>query len=1082
MKKKGTDPQKTDELLQKLQASLLSKHRESHEAPDADDAAFQEKIADLLRGVTTDSATNSARASAPNKEKKRERTRRSAPDATASHKELPSAPRAEERRTKETTSEQGEETEPASGAIDQREKQEKHVPQALRFLTADPSDTPPMTEEVPNPSEREPVLQPTPSKREDIVPQQNKRNESARSVRAEPQTETEEKPVRVEKMPEVVKEREATANATLEGDEKPKQTEPKKVEQEDASAVVIRPPRARDVRPQEPIVIKVKPRSAEPTSVSKVDSGDRKQDAPISEKPIAIKPPKSGTTSAREENGAQKKAARQEGKSGKEPKRVQSGVSLPRSHRSDSAAHERAERTVGSTAAAKPLPPRKKKESVKPNSRGANSVNRTPVSPLPMDPSLSEALDDTVEAMPELISMDAPDPAEISAEKGSARTSFFSRRREKKNEMQDSGDALALIRKKTGMNEDDVAMIFELGYDNELGRAVGFDLLKKLRYEHKQKTREAEHRHFRTAFGYRGEDGADGAKQSALAAYVHDRNHLIRRVILTALCTLLLAVADIPSLFALGAYQSAYPWLFAAVSLGLLTASGALSYRQIDAGLRSWFRFTPTPYSAVAILAPISWIYGAVILLVSCVTQSPTALLPIGFGTSCALLLTALCDALRLGCEMRCYRLSTAEGDKTVLESTEPRKKKLRHGDRIVRIINDEIDQTLYRVRKSERVTGFFHRCNDFSSAAHPFSILLCVMLGTAVLCGVVGAVRSDSFAVGVSTFAYTLNFTVPTSSVLLYFYPLCRANKILSRDNAALIGESSVTEYSRSKTVIFNDRDLYAAQTCTQISVRDGEDFRSDMRLAGILFRKMGGTLETVGKSAPIDKGKDDLPVVFLRMTDNGAEALIDNRHHILAGNAAFLGKSGVRIPRESTDRAAKRAGNVSLMYVAIDGVLKLSYEIEYRASAAFEEMARILANSDTVAAIQTYDPNLNDAFLRSARGEGVADVRVIKPGRYEQDGVQQVVESGVLALGNTTDIAKPLVAAGRIVAVRRKGFRVLSAVSVCGAALGVAVGFFSTHLSLGAVVLLPTVYRALCDVVTLLAARADLSDDSED
>ena len=266
----------------------------------------------------------------------------------------------------------------------------------------------------------------------------------------------------------------------------------------------------------------------------------------------------------------------------------------------------------------------------------------------------------------------------------------------------------------------------------------------------------------------------------------------------------------------------------------------------------------------------------------------------------------------------------------------------------------------------------------------------------------------------------------------------------------------------------------MYAAQKCTQISVRDGEDFRHDMKLAGILFRKMSGTMDAIGMNTPT-QAEEEMPVVFLRMTEGGTEALVDNRYHLLVGTAAFLGKSGVRIPRESTDRRARRAENVSLMYVAVDGVLKLSYEIEYTTSRTFEDMARLLAEADTVTAIRTYDPNLSEAFLRSSRGDGAAYVRVVTSGRYEQDGVQEVVDSGAVALGKTTDIAGPVCAASAIVGLRRIGYRVLCAAGAVGAVLGTVLGFVG-NIPTWALLLIPPLYRLIWDLAVCIATQVML------
>lgn len=1141
MKKKGTDAQKTNELVQKLQASLLAGKREKKAEQDADDAEFQAKIAGMLKNVT-----DGGQSEKPKKSKTHRNSGRQTTDKPHSEVETAVEPEVGNETEPEVENEakveinpavtteevkpvlQNTETEKTAEPDHSLGKSEKHIPAALRLLT----------EENPN----APVAEPEPKPE----PVQEPKQEQERTP--EPETSPEVKP---EQEPEPEPERISEPEITPEGKPEPEapkapmpETKPEikpevKPETKPEIKPEIKPETKPEIKPvrtipeatpseQEEVVQEKKEKNPEdakaPTVTTRTDVTEKEKKPSVgadartsgaepsvgasAETPIVIKPrvtaerteKKQISESERPAEKAVPTAAPSEPKP--EPRKISSGVSLPRSHQAErpweiSALRTDAEKTVRSEKPEKkkPAEPAERRSPVSPKKtaekRTANAetsrngfrlsgkrprkINQTPIATLPEDENLDEALDDTVtDTVPELLPMDEPDLQEL-AQDGKKVSAFARRRERKRQESAENADAMELIRKRTGMSEDDIAMLLELGYDNELGRLVGYETLKRLRNEHKQKTREAEHRHFRTAFGYRGEDGADGgAKQTTLAAYAHDRKNLVLRVALTALCALLLAFTDIPGLFggALDAYRASYPWLFPIVSLLLLIAAATLSFRQIDAGLRSFFRFTPTPYSAIALLTPVALLYGLAVLIAG----GPADMVPIGFGTACALTLTALCDVLRLACEMRCFRLVTADGDKTVLDAAEPRKKKLRHGERIVRIINDEIDQNLYRVRKSGQIAGFFHRCNDFSSAAFPFTLLICLSFGIAVLCGLVGAVRADSFTAGLSAFAGTLMFTSPTSAVFLYFYPLCRANKGLAERNEALIGEGSVIEYSQPKTVIFNDSDMYAAQKCTQISVRDGEDFRHDMKLAGALFRKMSGTMDAIGMNAPT-KADEEMSVVFLRVTDGGTEALVDNRYHLLAGTAAFLGKSGVRIPRESTDRQARRAENVSLMYVAIDGVLKLSYEMEYTASRTFETMASRLADADTVTAIRTYDPNLSEAFLRSSRGDGAAYVRVVTPGRYEPDNVQAVVDSGAVALGKTTDIAGPVCAASAIVGLRRVGYRVLCAAGVVGAVLGVVMGFFDS-VPTWVPTLIPSLYRLFCDFAVFAATRASLSN----
>jgi hypothetical protein len=425
------------------------------------------------------------------------------------------------------------------------------------------------------------------------------------------------------------------------------------------------------------------------------------------------------------------------------------------------------------------------------------------------------------------------------------------------------------------------------------------------------------------------------------------------------------------------------------------------------------------------------------------------------------LLLTAVCDALRLSSEMRVFRILSANDGKTVLEPAETHKQKLRHGDKIVKIINDDVDQNLYRPRKSALVSGFFRRCSETSSAARPFGFLLLATFTLCFVTGFVATVMGNAFQTVASAVLLTFCFALPVPSVLLFFYPLAHANRHLTHRNCALVGEESVMEYGQTKTVIFRDRDMFTLKKYTQTMVREGEDFRRDIRLAGILFRKMKGALDALDPHSP--STANDPPVTFVRLGESGTEAIVDNHYHLLAGNAQFLTRSGVRVPKESTDRHGERKENTRLMYVAIDGVLKLTYEIEYEVSPSFEAMISLLSEHGTYSAIRTYDPNLNDDFLQSGRAEGAEYVRVIKPVKYESEDPVEVSDSGAVALGDQFDVTRPLIAASLIQKLRRVGYRIQLAGSAAGAALALTLALRQSELVSGVPVLLAMLFQGI-------------------
>lgn len=672
-------------------------------------------------------------------------------------------------------------------------------------------------------------------------------------------------------------------------------------------------------------------------------------------------------------------------------------------------------------------------QETRPARRRTRTINNVPVTLL-SDEHLEEVLDDALDMADEAIvevPVDEPEEVVVQPKKLSP---LQRRQQQKQKQVEQSMSATELITRKSGLTEDDIAMIFELGYENELGRLVGYDNLKHMKTEHVKRVSQDNHKQYRTAFGYRGEEYAGSGRALAVkAAYAHDCKRLALRLILTALLSFFLLLLDVPTLLgnSLSEMLAPSPFLLPLASLALYLLTAVLSMRQLLAGLRKLFHFSPTPYSVPAFLLPFTAVYGLFTVLYS------TDMLRLNFLSSLSLLACVVCDVLRIVCEMRVLRLLEHQGEKQVLVPAVPRKKKLRRGDKIVKVINDDVGTPMYQVRRANDTMGFFRRFNDMSSAARPFTVLIGASVFIAVLLALADAVYTESFASACTAFMAVLLLCAPVSAMFGYFYPLTRANRLLCKRKCALLGEEAVAEYSGAKTVIFRDTDLYKAEKCTEISVREGDDFKNDMRLAGILFRKLGGTLRSIGESAPAPKS--DPTVAIVRIQESGVEAVIDNRYHILAGDAEFLMRSGVRVPRESTDKTLRRTLNVSLMYVAIDGILKLSYEIEYNAIPTFEQVICDLAENRTESAVTSYDPNLDEIFVQKSRSDSSDYVRVIKPSRFEEERTMDTADTGAVSLGSPADVAYPLHAASAIGRVHRFVYRMQLIASILGAVAAV-------------------------------------------
>lgn len=633
-----------------------------------------------------------------------------------------------------------------------------------------------------------------------------------------------------------------------------------------------------------------------------------------------------------------------------------------------------------------------------------------------LDEALDAALDEFVEpdfSTPEEIPVDAPEEIQRQPKP----TNLLQRMKMRREALAEKKmSAMEIIRRRSGFSDDDIEMIFELGYENELGRLVGYDSLKKLKYDHLHRMSRESNKRYRTAFGYCGQDSITPQnKARSIAQYMYDRRTLIVRTLLTVLALFLVVIFDYPALFgdAYQAFDASMPLLLPILSMIVMVGATLLSYKQFNAGIRSYFKLRPTPYSTISVTVPFVLLYDLVALI------AKVPLMHLNCVAVGALLLICVCDIFRLTSEMRVFRLLASDAPKTVLEPTEPRKKKLRQGKKLIKIINDDLDESFYHVHDAQLTMGFFRRFNEMEATHAPFRILLTLPIILGFFAGFAIALI-NGLGDALNTFATVTVLGLPSAACLGFFFPLSHANTLLTKENCALIGEEAVEEYNESKTIIFNDYRLCRAMSCSELAVRDkSDDLRRDLKLAGILFRKIGGSLSEIGKATATKS--PDPAVAFVRIADTGVEAVIDNQYHVIAGDAKFLKKSGIRIPRETADRALRRAANVGLLYFAVDGILKLTYDIEYALDPRFEIIAERLADSTTSVAIQSYNPNLDETFFEQIRHADAIPVRVIKPGKYESEALLEISDTGAVALGGEGHIVNPLYAARQINKTKR-------------------------------------------------------------
>ena len=590
------------------------------------------------------------------------------------------------------------------------------------------------------------------------------------------------------------------------------------------------------------------------------------------------------------------------------------------------------------------------------------------------------------------------------------------------------------------LSEEDVALLLRLGYENELSAKQSSEAIHRVRQD-MACGELTDRQRFRMAYGWRECERGDTLKDTQIKEiYRKNAIGVAWRMAITLIVALACLAWDLSPLYAhllplRWAEQATHPSAHL-LALQLLVLCALPSGRKLFYGLRQLLHLTPEPCSVVLPLFLCNVGYDLIMAL-----QSQYYVL-LNFPTALMLLLLVGCDAMDLRRERIAFSVVSSSENKTVLLDTQPRKKKVVRGNRIVKIINDDADRKHYSVERAERPDGYFRRTNEPTVRYRAILPLLGLqMLLSLSVCGIC-TLQTGVTPAALSVLLLAMQLTAPAACLLSYAYALLLACRRLQAKGATIIGQSTVDEMGKDKTLIFADTEMLQAKSSTEISIKGGGDPRRYVRYARRLFYALGGTLSKINTSDLSEDRMDGL-VEILRVYPDGVEARIDGRVRVLAGSSAFLSGNGIRVPATGAELLAKRNDESCILYLAFGGQIRLGYEINYRILGSFEQMAAVLANGSTAVAICSYDPCVTDAYLAAGRAKRKVPVRVIKPVRHQARTVRDRVDSGIVATGHVRAVAWAIRMCERILKNDRSIRRVQWTTAFLGAAAAAALCF---------------------------------------
>ncbi len=455
---------------------------------------------------------------------------------------------------------------------------------------------------------------------------------------------------------------------------------------------------------------------------------------------------------------------------------------------------------------------------------------------------------------------------------------------------------------------------------------------------------------------------------------------------------------------------SAYPVVYAMVDLQLIVLCGALVFEQLVIGVKNIIALKPSPESITAFSVIVSALYTLVAGFIAPVEGFGLFNLPIAF----VVLASLAYEFLNLKREVLSFNVVSTKRKKFVVTPVSDATESLER-----EVFNDFLpaDSKIVRVGKTEFVDGFFARTEENRGFKPIIGIMIPVVIILSALFMILSFITTGSVYKAFTAAFITTVLTLPITSFMIYSYPFYKASKDAFRVDSAIIGESSLAEYSESALISFEDKEVFPSGGVKVTSIKVYGNNRIDEIIYSLAsaFMKVGGPLADVFSQATHDLGSSD-DVELIEVDDDGFTVTVDDVQ-VYIGKSSYMEKKDYDIPFDAESRKQEQTGSVGVLYVAYGGQLTAKVYVKYTIDSEFESILAQLYKNGMCVGIKSFDPNIDDLLLAKKIKAMKYPVKVIRSKTVED--IPQTTErcdSGIVSRRSVKSLLKTVAACERV------------------------------------------------------------------
>lgn len=413
-------------------------------------------------------------------------------------------------------------------------------------------------------------------------------------------------------------------------------------------------------------------------------------------------------------------------------------------------------------------------------------------------------------------------------------------------------------------------------------------------------------------------------------------------------------------------------------------------------------------------------------------------------------------SSLRKGADFTAFKATSLSGEKKVVDVA-PTKTLPAESIALDGAVDGYKSGTV-RIFRTSFISDFFKNTAKRNEKSLHVLITFLVALGVALVSGVIALLVLDGISQAMAVFGSVYLLSVPILPILARGFAYSIVQKRISEESSAVIGESSLYNFTNADVITFEDTEIFGAEDVVLkrfMLYGDRENMSKAMRQMSALFAVSGGPLDHIFANA---LEKRSLPATAAVIESDGISGNVDGKR-VCAGNFEYMLRHGIDVnsDRQNTDNGAD---TTRIMYAAEDGAVYAKFYIRYSFSEEFSALLPALLEKNIVPLVYTRDPNVTNELLRTLTASRGA-MRVMKKNDLGNTASEHYskIGAGMVTFGDKMNAIRSLLMAKKYSEKREKSENLTLIISAVGCAASCVLGL--------AGVVIPSAIGALWQII---------------